>query len=369
MKNILFSIIVPQCLFVVRGSYESSFSNSVGCLERTQVTVAVTSRLLYRYEQLLFHLMDSLSECYTAYFLVNRLQRALKWRNHRYYEHLKRSLSITDRVNIIENETFVEDKSAKQTLLYFGGRIRKGSRILKALEQFEMKKDRNVIIFCYFTACPTSHLIPFDRIVPITSLTQVQLINLIQSPNLNQGEYIKHIKIDDRRLECLTNKTIHIAFNTPAVFIRTRVVSLIESIGILVANIRGMHSTKIAYYTHDKSNYDYEKVLLDSYGITNSKNFNAYSLTNDSDVERLLQSFKRSSTDVYLFHKINSSLLIPLCSYVGIVSDRKRVVTDSQYFDFKSECKSFFSKVSYFDKSDVKARRDLIEEILSASCF
>ena len=41
MKNIFFSVIVLQCLFVVRGSdfYESSFSNIVGCLERTQVTI------------------------------------------------------------------------------------------------------------------------------------------------------------------------------------------------------------------------------------------------------------------------------------------------------------------------------------------
>ena len=73
MKDVLFSVNVLQCLFVVRGSdfYESSFSNIVGCLERTQVTFLIRGPYFSFNENMIYQLMEFLSEspCHTPYIL------------------------------------------------------------------------------------------------------------------------------------------------------------------------------------------------------------------------------------------------------------------------------------------------------------
>ena len=95
MKNILFSVIVLQCLFVVRGSdfYESSFSNIVGCLERTQVTILVQNSDSYiRKDKIIYKLMVFLLEspCHTPYIFVNGLKKSLEWETHRFQIPAKR---------------------------------------------------------------------------------------------------------------------------------------------------------------------------------------------------------------------------------------------------------------------------------------
>ena len=35
-------------------------------------------------------------------------------------------------------------------------------------------------------------------------------VDLVRDPNFNKFKYMKHVKLDDERLKCLTNKSIHI---------------------------------------------------------------------------------------------------------------------------------------------------------------
>ena len=123
MKNILFSIIVLQCFLVVGGFYESSFSNIVGCLERTQVTIlmpGIHNHPLFDYlaEEKFHELMRFLSESphHTPYIFVNILKRSVEWKDMDHnFDYEQKVLSSKDLVTIIEDEIFVKDTSIKQT--------------------------------------------------------------------------------------------------------------------------------------------------------------------------------------------------------------------------------------------------------------
>ena len=130
MKNIFFSVIVLQCLFVVRGSdfYESSFSNIVGCLERTQVTILVQNLDLYiRKDKIIYELMVFLLEspCHTPYIFVNGLKKSFEWK-HIDFKYEQKDLSNIDCVTIIEDKIYVKDTSIKQTIVFWICRCRSG---------------------------------------------------------------------------------------------------------------------------------------------------------------------------------------------------------------------------------------------------
>ena len=109
---------------------------------------------------------------------------------------------------------------------------------------------------------------------------EVLLINLVRNPNYNNAEYIKHIKIEDERLKCLKNKTIHIGY-TDAPFNQIKenpFASLLENIAILVHNTKEL-STKIVCYIGNDVNDGYEKRDFDYHGIiTGSEHFNIFQL-------------------------------------------------------------------------------------------
>lgn len=60
----------------------------------------------------------------------------------------------------------------------------------------------------------TINHLPINRIIYTLTFTKKdlrrKLNNLLQNPNFNQFEYLKHVKIDNKNLTCLANKTIHI---------------------------------------------------------------------------------------------------------------------------------------------------------------
>ena len=173
---------------------------------------------------------------------------------------------------------------------------------------FQNKKDRNLIIVT-FNKLQDSQLIPYP-IIPIEYIIKDSLINLVKNPNYNNVKYIKHVKIEDGRLKCLKNKTIHILATEPlrGVFVGLYdkpFVSLMENIAILVHNLQEM-STKIVYYT---DNFDgYEKEFLDHHGITDSKNFNMYPFEDNHYSKNLFQSIESESVDVYLIYEQNHGL-------------------------------------------------------------
>ena len=129
MKNILFSIIVLQCFLVVGGFYESSFSNIVGCLERTQVTILVQNSVsTYTHkDKIIYELMVFLLEspCHTPYIFVNGLKKSFEWK-HIDFKYQQKDLSNIDCVTIIEDEIFVKDTSVKQTIVFWICRCRSG---------------------------------------------------------------------------------------------------------------------------------------------------------------------------------------------------------------------------------------------------
>ena len=381
MKNILFSVIVLQCLFVVRGSdfYESSFSNIVGCLERTQVTILIQSLDLYILkDKIIYELMVFLLEspCHTPYIFVNGLKKSFEWK-HIDFKYEQKDLSNIDCVTIIEDEIYVKDTSIKQTLLFFG--YAGVEAVFKALEEFENKIDRNVIIVSdyYSSNNIKSHHIPANRIVPHYQISQDLLINLVRNPNYNNAEYIKHIKIEDERLKCLNDKTIHIVSIN---FLKMQYdgdpfASLLENIAILVHNTQEL-SAKIAYYIGDDGYNGYEKRYFDYHGITGSKHFNIYGFLSDQGMEKLFQSIKRDSVDVYLLYDQNNKHKIyhnvyELCT-VDVVKGRKHVVYNPNYYKTVSfdKCDAEKVKVSHFKTliHELNAE-NLIEEVLSAACF
>ena len=405
MKDVLFSVIVLQCLFVVRGSdfYESSFSNIVGCLERTQVTFLIRGPYFSFNENMVYQLMEFLSEspCHTPYIFINSLKRSIQWKHIRFnFDPIQKRLSITDLVAIIEDETFVENTIAnKQTLLFFGEFFvaSDDGRALRALDEFENKKDRNVIFVDYGNYEHIRH-IPFNRVVLGELLNVELLINLVINPNYNNAKYIKHFKIKDARLRCLKNKTIHIItrkfvnlqgkfkFQNKYDVDDMNYLSLMKSIVILVQNTQEL-STKIKFYYADGiSMYgkeDYEKRFLDYHGISSSKHFNMYYFSNEDEwIEmNLAQSIKRESVDIYMLYEHNALSYRFTYSYrifhgnqklcTNGVKGRKHVVYNpSRFQNIFQKCKAENFKVSHFKTLEYKINvRNLIGEVLSAACF
>ena len=402
MKNLLFSVIILECLSVarVRGSdfYDSSFSNIVGSLGRTQVTMLVGDSFqsslgealsFFSAEGRFYEFTEFLSESpsHSLYIFVKVLRKSVEWKDiHDFYDffdesNIELSGNVADLTTIIEDEIFVNDTSAKQTLLFFGdvrATFGEAEIVWRALEMFQNKKDRNLIIVT-FNKLQVSQLIPYP-IIPIEYISKDSLIDLVKNPNYNNVKYIKHVKIEDGRLKCLKNKTIHIlATDEPlrGLFMDLNekpFASLMENIAILVHNLLEF-STKIVYYT---DNFDgYEKEFLEYHGITDSKNFNMYRFDDHHYSKNLFQSIESESADVYLVYEQNYNLrgttdifrVFHLACRRCVGQGRKHMIYNpASYDESLPNCKNF--KVSHFKTYvDRLNSQNLIEEVLSAACF
>ena len=145
---------------------------------------------------------------------------------------------IEEIIAIIQDEQFVNDPSTRQILLLVQGYWEFSDKFwLKALERFDNKTDRDVIVYCNHNYCPVEYNIPFHRIVPDFRFEKDnvrQLIDVVNNPNFNRFENLKHAKLyDDERLKCLINKTIHIELRPT--------ISLLESILVLAYNLSLIH--------------------------------------------------------------------------------------------------------------------------------
>ena len=388
MHKFLLSILILQSLFVVKGSefFDSPVSNIIGCFGKTQVTLIV-SDYYKNIIPLINNVMDLLSEspCFDLYIFINNLQKAVLWRDGRdlFEANFRKSQFSFSRsgyripdipesimtnivtAEVIQGESFVKKTCSKQILLYPVYSIGDKSDVLKALECFDNKKDRYVILIC--TVCPKIQSIPFSRTISSFNIGPMQLINLIRNPNFNRREYIKHVKLDDdERLKCLKNgKNIHIVVYKPSIV-------LLENIAILVRNTQGS-LTNFTYYYYYRN--DYANRFFDHYGIKDFKNFKIIS-TYYSNNLKIIESFEQKSDDIYLFYYIKKEILDHIFLSRNIVKDRKNVIIyddgNTKYIDvlFRRYRLTKFQESSRHQIQDMnQIRKEFLEEVLENSCF
>lgn len=198
-------------------------------------------------------LMDVLSEspCHIPYVFVNHIQRSVPWKQNIWLDvaydfYSIYSLSDKQIANIFEDGSFVKDSRVEQTVLFVQHFIEMytDENIVKALEGFDSKHNQNVIfIYNDYYYQPIGN-IPPHRLVPKWANNPIEglrnLIDLVKNPNYDRFNSLKHVKLEDKRLNCLKNKTVHIRSSfTPSLF---------ENIALLVYNSKEMLTTTIKYY-------------------------------------------------------------------------------------------------------------------------
>ena len=177
---------------------------------------------------------------------------------------------------------------------------------MKALENFDSKTNGDVIIYCGYNNRPVEHNISFHCIVPDLALTKDEknnvkiLINLATNPNFNRFENIKYYRLDDERLKCLKNKTVHIQLPAST--------SLLENILIFVYNTEGF-STKIINYNYRNSDH----YLYDFLDYSGSEGQLGMVLGYANVTKKRFEHFPQRTDDVYLIQSFDSVEILGFC--------------------------------------------------------
>ena len=381
MNLSLILFIIKVLSIIVKGiiaeDFNSDFSQSFGCLEKTQVTVFVP-RFQYNLDlsaidKLYEHLSHS-NNCHTLFMFMNDIKKSLPFKNGSFVrapvlpEH--KALFLNEAIiDIIQDEQFVNDPSTRQILLIVQGHWEFSDKFwFEALEKFDNKTDRDVIIYCHYNYCPVEHNIPFHRIVPDFRFEKDnvrQLIDLVNNPNFNRFENLKHAKLyDDERLKCLINKTIHIELRPT--------ISLLESILVLAYNTERFSDTKIIYYT-DVGGYQYLAAFAKYFGF---KGRLRMVLGYTAVLENRFEKFSQNTDDIYLIQHIDHyKMSLKFCKLS--VQGRKAFIYYGTVLNNDQECWNRFQRLTLTEMDFYEAEFHhyyaddafVIEEVLKVSCF
>ena len=149
---------------------------------------------------------------------------------------------IQDEFHVEENRPNTHDTNKELTILFFNNDWSDDNIMLEALEILDNKVPWNVIIGWHTFLCPISLKLPIQQIAAEWDfgLQPKTFADLVRNPNVNKFKYLKHVKLDDERLKCLTNKSIHIQpdYSLP----------LLEIIALILFNTDQLQNTKFFLY-------------------------------------------------------------------------------------------------------------------------
>lgn len=380
MKNMYFYILLfINLLSIAEGGMENFNSDlssqSFGCLEKTQVTVFVPRFPYYLGLNVMSELNEHLSQtnCHFLFMFLKDVRKSVPFQNNVWVKELdvkehNTILSNREIVTIIEDETFADDPNLRQTLLLIQDAWDfPDDVVLKALEKFDNKINRDIILYCHYNNCPVEHNIPFHRIVPdfnLTKDTSKKLIDLVKNPNFNKFENLKYYRLFDERLKCLRNKTVHIQLAPPSI-------TLLESFLILAYNTKEF-STRIIYYNDnggDQYLRDFEKHFGSEGRLTMVLGY--YDIS-----KKRFEHFSQNTDDIYLvpysyhFHEMPKFCRLPL-------QGRKAFVYYNSIENVPKECWDRFERVTlkeidFYIRDYYRLYSDdafITEDVLEVSCF
>ena len=381
MKNLFYIVMILCCwlLIVVKGleHFKSLLSNTYGCLERTNVTVLIPDNHPKHHLDEINELMEHLKNpCNTFFIFANNLRKVIQMKGIEMdlMIYNQKTLSNTEIVRFIEElqDQNSVDVIVKQILLIvqdsWSWSLSKND-VLKKLERLDKKSNWNVIINCEMKYCPISHHIPIKQIVPIwrrAFLTyRKELIDIVRNPTFSEIEYLKHVKLDDVRIKCLKNKTIHIGLHHYSL-------KLLENIALLIYNTQEL-STKIVLYDKD---FEFLEHFLKMNGLKDYKHFST--VFGDLNAIKFYEPLTHNTDDIYFIGEDNSLFKYIICH--GSFQGRKSfVIFSEKTAPIDKTCRDKLERITfkYFVDGDLNLvlkdlelfHNDFIKEVLNISCF
>ena len=412
MKNVF--ILYVFLFFIQNAPSISILSQSSGykCLKTTQVTVFAASFLPRNYWNQIHELMDFLMEdspCLELFVFVNCIRRSVPWNKFKAnsFDVIK-ILSDKEILALIQDEFHVEenrpktfDTNKEQTVLFFKNYWKDADNImLEALEILDNKVAWNVIIGCSSAFGPISQKLPIQRIVAEwdLSLQPKTFIDLVRNPNFNKFKYLKNVKLDDERLNCLTNKSIHIIEPSYSI-------ALLESIALILFNTDQLQNTKFFLYKEfrDNRHRKFMEHFLQNNGFFSNKDDSNKNNNNDDDSssnnkrktnnkdnkfnlvydirERYKRSLMADTDDVYMI--FDTYVLSEVCHDPSfLIRGQKSFVFNYGVGMIQKACLEKFHKVmvkesgsfiydrqSYLKHIHYRQATQFMEDLLNASCF
>lgn len=245
----------------------SPLSNMYGCLETTNIIVFADINFPSNFKEYSRNLFDHLkTNCTLVFVYFQKSQKLVQWSDdlHNVFEsEIPKSTSTKEKVEIIQTlqEQHQHDIS-KQVLLYFHIHTVIDINVLKKLKKLDVEQSWNVILVCDPNMnCPNNRIISIHRIVPIILTIEYRIPNfvhvrnqinsLIDNPDFNKFELLRHIKFEDKRLKCLKGKTIHV-ISTSQIFSH----KLFEDIVLILYRTQSIN-TKIVVRLRDFSFWNF----------------------------------------------------------------------------------------------------------------
>ena len=359
----------------------SPLLESYGCLERTNITLFMPSLSRKNLYNLLTDLDDP---CCSIFYYSPQSRKIVQWngdRNQVEYEMtMSKKLSESDTMEFIESlyEQQVEKDDTTKQILLIVYVVEMKDKVLKAIESLDRETDWNVIINCYFP-CPILQHLPINRIVPTNPFGgenyKKSFQDIVKNLDFNKTEFLKHIKLDNAKLTCLANKTIHVFMTYPSV-------KLLENMVQIIFKTQGL-STKIILYT---GKYRWMPEEFWAYYIEKNGWKNIVNIVFKRDSKPLPQ---QNTGEIYLINEIMtkdtfgpkylyhedfcspSRKSVVFYEFKNTILFTKRINSTEWYNDIDSACRKNIEKVS-FNKNyefEEEFNENFIEEVFSASCF
>ena len=380
---IILTLMFKQCLIAAEGfqyfkssdqySSSSDLLQTYGCLEETNVTYITYSSTAYEENYRIDGISNFLAAledpCTTISFYDHSLREVVPWNGEKskFDSSLKTEFDDVEFEELIasfNDPNFGRDSTAKQILLVDLSDIYKSiDGVNEKIGLIEKNTKWNVILTCYYMYCPIIPHLPIHRIVMGWDY-QARVKDLVQNPDFNKLEFLKHVKIDNKNLTCLANKTVHMFSRLPSSF-----VELLEVIALI--NYNTNDTTKfIIYDTNSNKNsfntYFLKQTGLDSYNISIAYGHPWYHLKQTGDS---VFFFDIEFTTYMRIEEFTSSVRNSAFIYTTSGKEDELTLSESIFYQrngFKKIVQLVLSKVY---KLATEFHKNFMEDILNASCF
>ena len=358
----------------------SLLSQNYGCLEKTNVTVLVPDMSNERYLESITSLLDEIDKdpCITVFYFDHKLRETILWEGdpNLIWDDFGYKLVYYNFRNIVQefyyqNSNIRDNGITKVLLVPFQSMY--DIDYLKTLENIYNQTAWEVIVLSLPTNFRTSQLIPKHRIVPIEDFKEDQnhIINLVRNPYFDNFEFHKHINVHDSRFKCLKNKSIHLVFRFPSLVLFNNIATLVHNAPTSLTKIL-LYDSNYAFSTKDAWSYYEEKLSPFNFSI----------ISNFSNTLAVKENLLQETKDIYLIWDYDGQYRRNLCAdiehslFSHIRSETlffygsRLLLTDKESRILDEKCRKKFGKVkSKLVESKYELFNDLIEEVLSASCF
>lgn len=361
----------------IQYSRSSNLLKTYGCLEETNV-IYVTYDIRIFSDEYIDSLLSVLEEpCITISYFNHNLRKVVQWKEmeqSKFESSLKNEINKAELDEFIEslhNQNFDKGSTSKQILVidrYDGGHLT--VRMTEAIGLLEKNTKWNVIFICnaLIVNCPIIPHLPIHRIVTMFDYKSIhrRVKELVLNPDFNKFEFLKHVKIDNRNLTCLENKTVHIVSGD------IYSSQLLEIIAFIKYNTEQNTTTKFIIYMINEEEkfftYFLKQNELDSYRISivyfDQDQLSFPTQTNNSIFFLNAPYSSLNSGENYSSNSRNS---VVIYEHSGNEDDIKLA---KSWYNRQREFKKTVQKFSFkIYKSNAEFYENFLDVLMNASCF